>query len=118
MPSRRTTTCRPPELRQEAVDPLLHDEAVFRGRVPKDISTKHDSHLYGPDDLHLRPAFSAGGAGGDRTLRNTRTDAQPAQSSDNRPSASRRRNSGSPVASGQRRRIAVAAAKASPKAIG
>ena len=28
-------------------DPLLHDEAVFRGRVPKDISKNHDFYLYG-----------------------------------------------------------------------
>ena len=28
-------------------DSLLHDKAVFRGRVPKDISKNHDFYLYG-----------------------------------------------------------------------
>ena len=28
-------------------DLLLHDEAVFRGRVPKDVSRNHDYYLYG-----------------------------------------------------------------------
>ena len=29
------------------VDPLLADEAVFTGRVPKDLSERHDEYLYG-----------------------------------------------------------------------
>jgi hypothetical protein len=28
-------------------DPLLQDESVFRGRVPKDVSKNHDFYLYG-----------------------------------------------------------------------
>lgn len=28
-------------------DPLLDDDAVFRGRVPKDFSQEHDLYLYG-----------------------------------------------------------------------
>ena len=30
-------------------DPLLSDHAVFRGKVPPDLSRRHDFYLYGGD---------------------------------------------------------------------
>lgn len=30
-------------------DPLFSDKAVFRGKVPKDLSERHDDYLYGDD---------------------------------------------------------------------
>ena len=33
-------------------DPLLRDDAVFNGRTPRDLSTRHDTYLYG--ERHLR----------------------------------------------------------------
>jgi hypothetical protein len=32
--------------RAAARDPLLNDDAVFKGRVPKDLSARHDDYLY------------------------------------------------------------------------
>ena len=36
---------RPEELSRE--DPLLSDDAVYKGRVPPDLSARHDHYLYG-----------------------------------------------------------------------
>ena len=30
-------------------DPLFKDEAVFRGKTPKDLGDRHDEYLYGED---------------------------------------------------------------------
>ena len=36
---------RPEELSTE--DPLLSDDAVYKGRIPPDLSARHDHYLYG-----------------------------------------------------------------------
>jgi hypothetical protein len=36
--------------RRGRTDSLLDDTAVFNGRVPKDLSRRHDSYLYGETD--------------------------------------------------------------------
>jgi hypothetical protein len=36
-----------PSRRRTRRDPLLDDDAVFKGRVPKDLSARHDDYLYG-----------------------------------------------------------------------
>ena len=32
---------------QTTEDPLLSDDAVYKGKVPPDLSTRHDHYLYG-----------------------------------------------------------------------
>jgi hypothetical protein len=36
-----------PRRRRSRRDPLLDDDAVFDGKVPKDLSIRHDDYLYG-----------------------------------------------------------------------
>ncbi|MBI1870726.1 MAG: hypothetical protein HYS07_05990 [Chlamydiae bacterium] len=33
----------------KSLDPFFADKAVFRGKVPKDLSERHDDYLYGDD---------------------------------------------------------------------
>ena len=39
---------RPQELTAE--DPLLSDDAVYKGSVPSDLSARHDYYLHGDDE--------------------------------------------------------------------